>query len=321
MFEEASVTFDLPHVRAIGWQGEDGTPVEGLLHYPLGHPAVGSSSSPAVEPPRALIVSTHGGPASSNVFTWVSEREYIPQLCARGYFVLQPNYRGSTGYGHAFSDDVIGHYFHNMLPDVLRGVDALVEQGLVDPERLGKRGYSAGGVLTKWAVTQTTRFKAAAAGAGASDWQQMYCLGDLRGHRVHWFGGEPWDGGEVLDKYRQHSPQTFVRNVRTPTLLHSGDKDQRNPLWENLLFFRALRARNVPTHLYVYPGQAHGGWTLESNLMRANADLAWFEHWLVGREWQWEEPPIGYTKQPSIAWHPVAMLGQRLTQRELRAKL
>ena len=130
----------------------------------------------------------HGGPASSNVFKWVTESEYIPQLCQLGYFVLQPNYRGSTGCeswlfpcacglirsqgGHlaadgcTFSDDVIGHYFNHMLPDVMAGVDYLIDQRLVDGDRLGKRGYSAGGVLTKWTVTQTNRFKAAAAGAG-----------------------------------------------------------------------------------------------------------------------------------------------------------
>jgi len=102
-------------------------------------------------------------------------------------------------------------------------------------ERLGKRGYSAGGVLTKWTVTQTNRFKAAAAGAGASSWAVMYMLGDLRQHREYWFGGPPWTSQEVLDNYWKDSPIAYVQNVTTPTLLHSGDRDERNPLWENLV--------------------------------------------------------------------------------------
>jgi hypothetical protein len=102
-------------------------------------------------------------------------------------------------------------------------------------ERLGKRGYSAGGVLTKWTVTQTNRFKAAAAGAGASSWAVMYMLGDLRQHREYWFGGPPWTSQDVLDNYWKDSPIAYVKNVTTPTLLHSGDRDERNPLWENLV--------------------------------------------------------------------------------------
>ena len=174
-------------------------------------------------------------------------------------------------------------------------------------------------MLTKWTVTQTSRFKAAAAGAGASDWAMMYALGDLRGHRVHWFGGEPWDDApQVHELYREHSPQTFVRNVTTPTLLHSGDQDERNPLWENLRFYRALRGRGVPTQLYVYPGHAHGNWSLESHLLRANADLAWFEHWVMGREWEgWEEPPVSYGAQASVAWHPINMLKKQPTAAKL----
>ena len=126
---------------------------------------------------------THGGPASADKFHFARESSYIPQLASLGYFVLRPNYRGSTGYGADFSDDVIGHYFNQMVPDVLNGIAHLIATGLVDKDRIGKQGYSAGGVLTKFIITQTDIFKAASAGAGASSWPAMYHLGDLRYHR------------------------------------------------------------------------------------------------------------------------------------------
>lgn len=292
VFDYLARDFELPRTEAIQWQGDDGVEVEGLLSYPLDY-----------QPGRRypLVVQTHGGPASSDKFGFGGVRSYRQVLNGKGYFVLQPNYRGSTGYGDDFFRDMVGHYFHQSHLDVLAGVDHLVELGLADPERLVKMGYSAGGVMTKKVVTFTDRFKAASAGAGASSWISMYYEGDLRVHRHPWFGGppwsataserEPWPADAPIALYWEHSPLKYISNVKTPTLIFAGDRDVRNPMNEGIAFYRALKGNGIPTRLYVVPGKGHGGWDLHHVLFKANAELEWFERWVMERDYTWEELP------------------------------
>ena len=143
----------------MSWKSGDGTTVEGMLFYPVDY-----------QPGRRypLVVQMHGGPFESDKFGAGSAlvQNYWPVLAAKGYAVLRPNYRGSTGYGNAFFRDVVNGYFHNMASDIMAGVDHLVQAGIADPDRLIAMGWSAGGTLVNKLVTMTDRFKAASAGAG-----------------------------------------------------------------------------------------------------------------------------------------------------------
>ena len=274
--------FRLPEVEAIQWPGEDGVTVEGLLYYPLDY------ASGARHP---LVVQTHGGPASSDRFRFPSSNNYETVLTSLGYFVLKPNYRGSTGYGDDFLRNMVGNYFDQAHRDVMAGVDHLIAQGLVDGNRMAKMGWSAGGHMTNKIVTYTDRFKAASSGAGAANWVSMYGQSDVRIYRTPWFGTTPWEEGANIDQYWQDSPLREVWKVTTPTLFLVGEEDARVPMPQSVEMFRGLRHNDVPTHLYVAPRQGHGWRELRHRLYKANVELDWFERWVMDREWAWEEAP------------------------------
>lgn len=281
--EEVAAAFRMPSVEVFAWTGRDGRKVEGLLTYPLDY-------TPGTRAP--LVVQTHGGPASSSTFRFASWGTYTPVLAAKGYMVLDPNYRGSTGYGDVFLRDMVGHYFHEADKDVLAGVDALVAKGLADPDKLVAMGWSAGGHMTNWLVATTGRFKAAASGAGAADWISMYAQSDVRTTRTPWFGGTPWQKGAPTTLYLQQSPITYVSNARTPTLLLVGGNDVRVPTAQSIEMLRALRASGVEAELLVFPGEPHGLRTLKHRLHKVNSELAWFERYLYGRTYEIEKPPV-----------------------------
>jgi dipeptidyl aminopeptidase/acylaminoacyl peptidase len=280
--DHLSATFRLPRQEVIRWSGEDGVEVEGLLFWPLDYR----------EGQRyPLIVQTHGGPASSDKFQFGGSSDYIQILTAKGYFVLLPNYRGSTGYGDAFLRDMVGHYFNQAHKDVMAGVDYLIHQGLVDGDRMGKMGWSAGGHMTNKIITYTDRFKAASSGAGASNWISMYAQSDVRVYRTPWFGGNPWEENAPVEQYWEDSPLKHVAGVTTPTLFLVGELDYRVPMPQSVEMYRALKAQGVPTHLYVAPRQPHGWRELYHRLYKANVELDWWERWIMQREYEWEEPP------------------------------
>ena len=238
-----------------------------------------------------LVVQTHGGPASSDRFGFGSWSSYTAVLAARGYAVLKPNYRGSTGYGDAFLRDMVGHYFKNAHLDVLAGVDALVARGIADPDRLIKMGWSAGGHMTNKLITFTDRFKAASSGAGAANWVSMYGQSDVRSYRTPWFGGTPWQAGAPIDVYWEQSPLRDVAKVKTPTIFIVGEKDPRVPLAQSLEMHRALKSLGVPTTLYVAPREPHGFVELRHQLTKINVELEWFERWVTKRPYTWETAP------------------------------
>ena len=275
--------FRLPRVEAIQWSGEDGVTVEGLLYYPLDYEA--GTRHP-------LIVQTHGGPASSDRFRFPSSRNYETVLTGLGYFVLKPNYRGSTGYGDDFLRNMVGNYFDQAHKDVMAGVDHLIAEGLVDGDRMGKMGWSAGGHMTNKIITHTDRFKAASSGAGASNWVSMYGQSDVRIYRTPWFGTTPWEEGANIDQYWQDSPLREVWKVKTPTLFLVGEDDARVPMPQSVEMYRGVRHNGVPTHLYVAPRQGHGWRELRHRLYKANIELDWFERWVTERKWTWEEAPL-----------------------------
>jgi dipeptidyl aminopeptidase/acylaminoacyl peptidase len=284
VFDDLARTFALPRVEAITWKGQDGATIEGLLYYPLGY-------APGTRVP--LVVQTHGGPASSDRFGFGSWSSYTAVLAAKGYAVLKPNYRGSTGYGDAFLRDMIGHYFQNAHLDVLAGVDAVIARGVADPDRLIKMGWSAGGHMTNKLVTFTDRFKAASSGAGAANWVSMYAQSDVRSYRTPWFGGTPWQADAPIAVYWEHSPIRDIAKVKTPTIFIVGDKDPRVPLPQSVEMYRALVSLGVPTKLYVAPREPHGFAELRHQLAKINVELDWFERWVAKRPYTWETAPDG----------------------------
>ncbi len=283
LYDDLARRFKLPRQEKITWKGADGVTVEGLLYYPTDYQA--GTRYP-------LVVQTHGGPQASDKFGFgEGTTSYTPVLTAKGYAVLKPNYRGSTGYGNAFLRDMVGHYFKNAHLDVMAGVDQVIRMGVADSARMAKMGWSGGGHMTNKIITFTNRFKAAASGAGAANWISMYAQSDTRIFRTPWFGGTPWQKNAPIDVYWENSPLKYVSNVKTPTIFFVGEEDPRVPKPQSVEMYRALKSNGVPTHLYVAPREPHGWGELRHQLFKMNVELAWFEHYVTGREYTWEKAP------------------------------
>jgi len=271
--------FKLAKFEAVHWKSTDGQTVEGILIYPVDY-------EPGKRYP--LLAHTHGGPMYSDRFSFDG---YAHARAGRGYAILKPNYRGSTGYGNKVLRDMVGHYFNNAHKDVLTGVDYLVEKGIADPDRLGTLGWSAGGHMTNWLVTYTDRFKAASSGAGASNWISMYSQSDVRIYRTPWFLGDPWHADSPLKTYRNHSPIFHVHKAKTPTLILCGENDRRVPLPQSVEMFRGLKANGVPTELVIFPRSGHGPQELRHRLYKMNKEFQWLDKYIMGRDFTFEEPP------------------------------
>ena len=284
VYDSLTTKYAMPRQEKMTWKGADGTTIEGLLFYPSGY----------VEGRRyPLVVQMHGGPAESDKFGAGPGLllSYFPVLTGKGWFVFRPNYRGSTGYGNAFLRGILNGYFRQMPWDVISGVDTLIRQGLVDPDRTVVMGWSAGGHLTNKLVTMTTRFKAASAGASAANWLSMYSQSDQRDDRTLWFGGTPYQKNAPIIAYWNDSPMKDAANVKTPTLLFVGENDPRVPKEQSVEMLRALRANGVPTHLYIAPREAHQWAELRHQVFKANTELAWFERYALGRTYVPEQTP------------------------------
>jgi dipeptidyl aminopeptidase/acylaminoacyl peptidase len=282
VFASVAHDFKLPRQEKLEWKGADGVTVEGILYYPIDYRA--GQKYP-------LAVQTHGGPQASDKFGFGSWGDYVQVLTAKGYAVLHPNYRGSTGTGDAFTRDMVGHYFKNAHLDVMAGVDKVIALGIADPDKLVKMGWSGGGHMTNKLITFTDRFKAASAGAGAANWVSMYAQSDVRTYRTPWFGATPWGKNAPIDNYWDNSPLKYVANVKTPTIFLVGEKDVRVPMPQSVEMYRALKSNGVPTHLYVAPREPHGWQELRHELFKMNVELAWFDKYAMGRDYTWEKAP------------------------------
>lgn len=271
--------FKLAKFEAVQWKSTDGHSVEGILIYPVDY-------EPGKRYP--LLAHTHGGPMGSDKFTFDG---YAQARAGRGYAILKPNYRGSTGYGNEVLRDMVGHYFNNAHKDVLTGVDFLIEKGIADPDKLGTLGWSAGGHMTNWLVTYTDRFKAASSGAGASNWISMYSQSDVRIYRTPWFLGDPWHADSPLQAYREHSPIFYVYKAKTPTLILCGENDKRVPLPQSVEMYRGLKANGAPTELVIFPRSGHGPRELRHRLYKMNKEFQWLDKYIMGRDFTFEEPP------------------------------
>jgi dipeptidyl aminopeptidase/acylaminoacyl peptidase len=203
-----------------------------------------------------LIVEVHGGPAAAVEAHWGSNGGLNANaFSALGYFVLLPNPRGSFGEGEAFTQANRKDFGYGDLRDILTGVDAVVAKYPVDPNRVGLTGWSYGGFMTMFAVTQTDRFKAAVSGAGIANWQSYYGQNSIDQWMIPYFGASVYDDAAV---YAKSSAISFIKQVKTPTLVVVGDRDGECPAPQSFEFWHALRDQHVPTQLVVYPNEGHG---------------------------------------------------------------
>lgn len=243
-----TAAIELGRVEAIHWTAPDGLTIQGLLI----RPSVASGSGPL-----PTIVHIHGGPTGLYGFEYPNARSvgWGQLLAAEGFAVFMPNYRGSMGFGTTFAELNQGDMGGGDLADILAGVDYLVAEGIADPGRLGICGWSYGGYLTPWAITQTPRFKAAVAGAVITNWISYHGVATIPGFDLSIYRADPhdWDG-----IYGQMSPMAHVKNVRTPTLWLHGQEDPICPVGQAHEMWRALKELGVETELVTYPREGHG---------------------------------------------------------------
>jgi dipeptidyl aminopeptidase/acylaminoacyl peptidase len=219
-----------------------------------------------------LVVVVHGGPTGA----WSDRYEPWGQvLASRGYAVLYPNVRGSTGYGWKFLIANRADWGGGDFKDLMVGVDTLIARGIADPGRLGIAGWSYGGYMASWAITQTNRFKAAVTGAGMSDLAVEYGT-EFGPAYDEWFYGTPYDRP---DGFRRSSPLTYITAARTPTLILQGEADLTDPISQSQLLYRALKRRGVPTELVLYPREGHGIQEENHQIDRVVRIVDWFKRW------------------------------------------
>lgn len=252
------------------WSAPDGLVLDGLLIRPPDAP----------REPLPLFVLVHGGPygrfAHNIQLTWANWAQW---LALAGYAVLLPNPRGGFGHGETFAAAARGDVGGKDYLDVMVGVDAVIERGIADPERMAIGGWSQGGFMTAWAVTQTHRFKAGIMGAGVSDWGTMVTESDVPDFERELGGSAPWDGVGPL-RHTQLSPISFARNVKTPVLILHGEKDARVPVTQAIGFHRALREVGAPTELVIYPREPHGIGEHAHQLDLLRRVRVWCERWV-----------------------------------------
>ena len=237
---------DLPLAKPYRWTSDDGTPVEGMLMYPPG-------KFDAKNLPMFVLI--HGGPQDADGNRFEADWYQWDRLAATaGWLVFEPNYRGSTGYGDKFALQIVPEIVSRPGKDILAGVDALVKDGIADPKQLAVGGYSYGGYMTNWLITQTTRFKAAVTGAGAVEHVANWGNDDTTFDDAYFLGGLPW---ETSDRYRSEAAIYQINKVRTPTHMVAGADDVRVSVLEDYLLDRALHELNVPSELLIFPGEGH----------------------------------------------------------------
>ncbi|HLK49338.1 MAG TPA: S9 family peptidase [Bryobacteraceae bacterium] len=230
--------------KSLHWSN-DGFHIQGWLLYPTHFDAARK---------YPLIVSVHGGPASSLKPAWPSPGFNPLLLSQQGYFVLMPNPRGSYGQGEAFTVANVKDFGGGDLRDIIAGIDEAVRSAPIDPQRVGITGWSYGGYMTMWAVTQTNRFRAAVAGAGLANWQSYYGENAIDQWMIPYFGASVYADPAV---YAKSSPINFIRQAKTPTLMLVGDSDAECPPAQSYEFWHALKTLDVKTQLVVYANEGH----------------------------------------------------------------
>jgi dipeptidyl aminopeptidase/acylaminoacyl peptidase len=256
--------------EVIHWTSKDGKEIEGLLTYPVGYQA--GQKVP-------LILNIHGGPTGVFQQTFLGGRGVYPlaTFSSKGYAILRANPRGSSGYGTQFRRANYNDWGGADYQDLMTGVDKVIAMGVADPDRLGVMGWSYGGFMTTWIVTQTQRFKVASAGAPVTNLMSFNGTADIPAFVPDYFGGQFWD---QMDAYQKHSAMFNVKGVKTPTMIEHGDADIRVPISQGYEFYNALKAQGVPTRMIVLPRQPHGPTEPKMQLAAMQANVEWFEKYL-----------------------------------------
>jgi dipeptidyl aminopeptidase/acylaminoacyl peptidase len=258
---------DLPKGISYRWKADDGTEVEGMLIYPPGE--FGAKH-------LRMLTLIHGGPAAADGDKFRADYyDWAIIAASQGWLVFRPNYRGSSGYGDKFMRDISPELLSRPGKDILEGIDSLVRDNLADPDRLTIGGYSYGGYLTNWLITQTTRFKAAVSGAGAVEHAAVWGNDDLTFDDAWYLGGTPW---EAEQNYNDQTALWQMKKVTTPTHIVAGGSDIRVPTLEAYLPERALHTLNVPCTLLIFPGEGHSlGKNPWHGKIKVREELKWLE--------------------------------------------
>ncbi|HET9530742.1 MAG TPA: S9 family peptidase [Blastocatellia bacterium] len=271
----------LGQVEVIRWRSKDGMEIEGLLTKPVGYEA-GKR--------YRLLTYVHGGPPGVFTLSFTPQLGSAPiplqaepyplqAMAGQGYAILCANPRGSGGYGEKFRQANVKDWGFGDYNDIMSGIDYLIARGIADPERLGIMGWSYGGYMTSWTITQTARFKAASVGAAVTNLYSMYGTTDIPEFLDRYFGAKPWNDIAI---YQKHSAMFHAKNIKTPTLIQHGEADDRVPLSQGQELYVAIKMSNVPVEFAVYPRQGH--LIMEPRLQRdmLSRNLNWFNRWIKG---------------------------------------
>jgi len=261
---------DYGRTEVVKWKSADGREIEGLLTYPVGYTA--GTKVP-------LILNVHGGPAGVFQQSFIGGRGSYPiaVFASKGYAVLRPNPRGSSGYGTEFRRANIKDWGGLDYQDLMTGVDKVIEMGVADSERLGVMGWSYGGYMTSTIITKTKRFKAASAGAPVTNLMSFNGTADIPSFVPDYFGGQSWENPEI---YVKHSAMFNIKGATTPTLIQHGDADVRVPISQGYELYNALKSQGVPTRMIVLPRQPHGPNEPKMQMAAMQSNLDWFEKYL-----------------------------------------
>jgi dipeptidyl aminopeptidase/acylaminoacyl peptidase len=261
---------DLRAPERMIFESTDGTEVEGWVIPPVGYREGDGRDWP-------MVLNMHGGPhgAYGNSFSFDFHLQ-----SGKGFFVVYTNPRASTGYGEAFRWGTWGSWGDEDYDDVMAGVDVALSKYPIDEARMGLTGYSYGGYLTNWIITQNDRFSAAVAGAGISNWMSDYAVADIPRTKETEFYGAPWEE-EGLKNLLASSPIVHAEGVSTPTLFVHGESDHRVPIEEAEQMYVALQKQQVPARMVRYPDSYHGGWTPWRYMHRLYSTMEWWDEWLT----------------------------------------
>ena len=253
------------HAISITWKSDQFTP-QGWLIAPL-HVDEGKK--------YPMVVIVHGGPSGDSLPSYDSP--YVVGLTSSGYYVFEPNPRGSYGQGEAYTQANIKDFGYGDWRDDLSGVDAAIAAAPIDGSRLGLYGWSYGGFMAMWAETRTQRFKAIIAGAGVANWQSYYGQNDIDQWMIPFFGASVYDDPAV---YAKSSPITFIKNSHTPVLILQGERDEEVPAPQSFEFYHAMRTLGVPSELVVYADEGHSPQEPKNRIDLFTRIVSWFDRYL-----------------------------------------
>ena len=259
--------------EVIHWKSRDGMEIEGILLYPPGY-------QPGRRYPTIAFI--HGGPSGAWTESFPGNwGNYGHVYAAKGWVSFYPNPRGSSGYGEKFQLDNLRDWGGGDFRDIQTGLDDLVRRGIADSTKLAQAGWSYGGYMTAWTLTQTNRFKGVMVGAGLTNMFSMYSTNDLQTTLENYFGAEPWNDEPA---YRRASAMMFIKQAKTPTLIMHGQQDQRVPIGQAQELYMGLKKNNVPVTLIFYPREGHGLGEPRHQLDKMKREYAFFSKQVLGVE-------------------------------------